>query len=101
MLEKCSALTFLVQILNIQFIVLLGISLVPKGFFSSVSLLLFFMNVNSITYHTDTQFIHAQMEFCSPETKVWLCQGNNSLPWCVLEQKSPEIITVPACCFSQ
>lgn len=52
--EKCSALTFAFQILNMQFIVLLGVSLIPNGFFSSASLLLFLMNVNSITYCTDT-----------------------------------------------
>lgn len=52
--EKCSALPFAFEVLNTQFIVLLGVSLVPKGFFPSVSLLLFFMNVNSITYYIDT-----------------------------------------------
>ena len=71
--EKCSALTFAFQFLNMQVIVLLGISVIPKGFLSLLSLLLFFMNVNSITHYTDTWFIHTQMEFCSPETKVCLC----------------------------
>lgn len=52
--DKCSALTFAFQILNMQFIVLLVVPLVPKGFFSSVSLLLFFMNINNITYYTDS-----------------------------------------------
>lgn len=53
--EKSSALTFAFQILNMQLMVLLGASfLVSKGFLSSVSLLLFLMNINSITYYTDT-----------------------------------------------
>lgn len=68
--ENCSVLTFAFQILNRKFIILPGISLVPKGFSFSVSQLQFFVNISSIAYYTDTWFINTQMEVCSPEMKV-------------------------------